>query len=134
VGTLDPTLCEQTDEALQEWRQGDCVLGEQWFLYRVDPAAPLTEAAIEASTEAYDNAEANVPGLMVASQTCDLVRGCGTRPFVEVCPLVDVDKDELHQIERGRMPKHAFIPALADRGLVADLDRVMTVEKPVLAT
>jgi hypothetical protein len=39
----------------------------------------------------------------------------------------------MHEIERGRRPAYAFLPLLASRGLVADLDRVMTVEKPVVA-
>jgi hypothetical protein len=33
------------DRALADWRQGDCVLGEQWFAYRVDPSVGLTEGA-----------------------------------------------------------------------------------------
>lgn len=39
----------------------------------------------------------------------------------------------LREIERGRRPAYAFLPLLAANRLVADLDRVMTVEKPVVA-
>jgi len=53
-------------------------------------------------------------------------------PFA-YCPLVEVDKDKLHEIERGRRPNYACLPGVANRYLVADLDRVMTVEKPVVA-
>ena len=34
---------QRVDEALSQWRQGDCAVGEQWFAYRVLPSDPLTE-------------------------------------------------------------------------------------------
>ena len=52
----------------------------------------------------------------------------------EVCPLVEVDDDHLCEIQRGRRPSYAFVPLLAERKLAADLDRVMTVEKPLVTT
>lgn len=67
------------------------------------------------------------------TQTCDLVRRCADRPFVEVSPLVEVDDRVLREVERGRRPNYGFIPGVAPRRLVADLDRVMTVEKAVVA-
>lgn len=124
------------DEALAAWRQGDCVLGEQWFVHRFDPALPATPEATTATTSAAletDLAEALVAGLIVASQTCDVVRSCAERPYIEVCPLVEVDDAALRQVERGRRPRYGYVPLLADRKLVADLDRTMTVEKPVVA-
>ena len=91
------------DEALQEWRQGDCVLGEQWFAFRIAPGAPLTADAVAAAAEGAENAESEVFGFAVVTQTCDIVRGCDERSFVEVCPLVEVDEDMLHEI-RARAP------------------------------
>ena len=122
------------DRALESWRQGDCVLAEQWFVYRTDPVRPLTDEAASAANEGLDLAEARVCGLMVLTQTCDLVRTCRDRPYVEVCPLVEVSADIYREIERGRRPNYACVPPLAARNLVADLDRVMTVEKSVVAT
>src|SRR5690606_14455031 len=80
-----------------------------------------------------DLAEQQVLGLVVITQTCDIVRSCTERPYVEVCPLVEVDDDRLREVQRGRRPAYGFVPLVADRKLVADLDRVMTVEKPVVA-
>jgi hypothetical protein len=40
----------------------------------------------------------------------------------------------LNEIERGRRPNYAYIPGVASRRLVADLDRVMTVEKSVVVS
>ncbi len=39
----------------------------------------------------------------------------------------------VREIERGRRPNYAVVPGLAMHHLVADLDRVMTVEKSVVA-
>jgi hypothetical protein len=133
VERLDAADRAKVDEALQEWRQGDCVLGEQWFVFRVAPDAPLTDDAVAAATDGAENAEGAVFGLTVVTQTCDIARNCGERPFVEVCPLVEVDQDRLHEIERARRPNYAHIPGVSDKCLVADLDRVMTVEKPLVA-
>lgn len=137
-GTRDPNVVdekdrESIDEAMSRWRQGDCALGEHWFLFRLDTQIPITQEAVEAANEGANAAEAEVRGLMVATQTCDLVRNCNKRPFVEVCPLVEVDDDKLKDIERGRRPAYAYLPGVANQKLVADLDRVMTVEKAVVA-
>jgi hypothetical protein len=121
------------DNALRTWRQGDCVLGEHWFVHRVEPSLGLTAAARAAIDAGVDLAESLVTGLVVVTQTCDIVRSCRERPYVEVCPLVKVAKAKMLEIERGRRPALAFLPLLRQRRLVADLDRVMTVEKAVVA-
>jgi hypothetical protein len=133
VEPLDADGRAKIDEPLQQWRQGDCALGEHWFVFRVSPDAPLTEDAAAAAEGGVHNAEGSVFGFAVVTQTCDIVRECGERPFVEVCPLVEVDEAKLHEIERGRRLNYAYLPGVSDRHLVADLDRVMTVEKPVVA-
>ena len=130
---LDADGCAHVDAALLTWRQGDCVVGEQWFVFRTDLERPLTPDGAAASAEGVDTAESEVFGFMVLTQTCDLVRKSGERPFVEVCPLVEVDEAQHRETERGRRPNYAFVPALADRRLVGDLDRVMTVEKALVA-
>lgn len=132
MGVVDERGRRTIDDALQAWRQGDCVVGEQWFSYRIDAASPLTEAAAIAADSDADVAESLVHGLMVATQTCDIVRSCVSRPFIEVCPLVAVDERTLVDVRRGRQPRFAFVPGVEARGLVADVDRVMTVEKAVL--
>ena len=126
------------DEALRVWRQGDCILGEHWFVHRFSPTHPLTEEAAKIAADTagsgVDLAESEVRGLMVASQSCDVVRSCSDRPFVEVCPLVELTEDVPKEVERGRRPQVAYVPGVALRRLAADLDRVMTVEKSIVAT
>ncbi len=123
----------RVDDALRLWRQGDCVLGDQEFLFRLNPAAPLTEPAAVAAAVGADAAEVQVRGYAIVTQTCDIVRACESRPFVQVCPLVQVDADRLAEIRRGRRPNYAFLPGTEQQRLVADLDCVMTVEKAVVA-
>ena len=130
---IDDAGRKRVDEQLSAWRQGDCVIGEHWFLFRTNTERPLTGNAAVAVTGGAENAEAGVRGFAVLTQTCDLVRPCAKRPFVEVCPLVEVDDRVLHEIRRGRRPNYGFIPGVARHRLVADLDRVMTVEKTVVA-
>ena len=130
---IDDAGREQVDEQLSAWRQGDCVIGDHWFLFRTSADRPLTGDAAAAVTEGAENAETAVRGFAVLTQTCDLVRHCVDRPFVEVSPLVEVDDRVLHEISRGRRPNYGFIPGVACYRLVADLDRVMTVEKTVVA-
>ncbi len=133
MGVIDEAARKRINEALSGWRQGDCVLGEHWFLFRLEVEAPLTEDAAHAADEGADAGEAQVRGFMVATQTCDIVRGCSERPFIEVCPLVKVDPERMGEIRRGRRPNYAFVPGVAGHGLVTHLDRVMTVEKAVVA-
>jgi hypothetical protein len=74
-----------------------------------------------------------VPGLVMLSQTCDVVRDCRERPFAEVAPLVQVSAEELEFVRRMKRPAFAYVPSLAEHRLIADLDRVMTVEKAIVA-
>jgi len=129
----DP-LIRSIDNVLAAWRQGDCALGEHWFVHRLDKSIAVTDAGRVAAEAGADLAEQEVQGFVVVTQTCDVVRSCAERPFVEICPLVEVDDDRLREIQRGRRPAYAFVVLLSARRLVADLDRVMTVEKPLLAT
>lgn len=107
------------------------MIGDLGFLHRFDPLIPLTEDARDALADAsdLDVADTTVHGLIVLTQTCDIVRSCVDRPYLEVSPLVQVSQTELGRVSRGAQPRFAFVPGVADKGLVADLDRVMTVEK-----
>jgi hypothetical protein len=126
-------LQQEVDASLKEWRQGDCVLSEQYFVHRFAPQCPLTDASKQVSMDDIDLADVEVLGFTIATQTCDIVRSCLSRPFIEVVPLVEVEKQKLREIQRGQQSRYAFIPNLAEKSLIADLDRVMTVEKAVVA-
>ena len=133
VGVVEGPGSDQIDQRIATWCQGDCVVGDDWFLFRTNMENPLTDDGKAAVVEGVENADTLVRGFVVLTQTCDVVRSCVDRPFAEVSPLVEVDDKVLREIERGRRPSYGFIPGVEDRRLVADLDRVMTVEKGVVA-
>lgn len=135
MATLAPDSDEakRIDAALGAWRQGDLALEESWFVHMGDSALPLTGASAQ-SEGGIQALTSEVHGLVVVTQTCDVVRSCVTRPYIEVAPLVRVTEDDLYQVKRGRRPARATLPTLARELLVADLDRIMTVEKSVVAS
>jgi hypothetical protein len=72
---------QQVDAALKEWSQGDCVLGEQWFVHRFNAQCPLTDISRDALSDDSDLVESEVLGFAVVTQTCDIVRSCASRPI-----------------------------------------------------
>lgn len=129
----DSEVARRIDAALSEWRQGDLALDESWFIHAGDPSLPLSEAAALAEEKGIQALTSEVEGLVVVTQTCDIIRSCTNRPYIEVVPLVRVSDKERLIIQRGHRPAYATLPALQERHLVADLDRVMTVEKSIVA-
>jgi hypothetical protein len=128
----------EIDSALSKWSQGDCTIGDDcWFVTRFDPQRPVTLDAknfvVAEANNDTDLLESQVRGFVVVTQTCDLVRSCAERAFVEISPLVAVNSTWIEEIRRLKRPRYAYIAGVADRFLVADLDRVMTVEKAVVA-
>jgi hypothetical protein len=72
------------------------------------------------------------PGWIQFSCSRDVVRSCRERPFVELAPLIAVDEGRLRETKKALLVNRAYVPGVAERRLVADLDRV-TAEKVVLA-
>ena len=129
------------DGRLSDWSQGDVVLGTAIpFVYLADYRQPVTDGSQEAAAAERAEGDADlgtvvidVPGVVIISQSCDLVRSCAQQPFVKLAALQQVSSDVLNEVKRGRRPRFAFIPAIADRLLVANLDAVSAVEKSVIA-
>lgn len=133
---------DDIDAALAVWRQGDVALSPNLpFVHFADLARPLTNPArqtaieagrVEHSEPAIDAIFSEIPGVVILTQTCDIVRKTTTRPFVEVAPLLSEEPDIVEAVRRLRRPTLAFVPAVASQNLVADLNRSMTVEKSVV--
>ena len=132
------------DQALQVWRQGDVSLDAGLeFLHVADLSRPHSPASTQVAEELAHDREAieagptpvldTVRGVVILSQTCDVVRGCRNRPFVEVAPLIEVPEPWVEEIRRLRRPAFAYVPATVGDRLVADLDRTMTVEKAIVS-
>ena len=132
------------NQALQAWRQGDISLdvGIE-FLHLADLSRPHSPASAQVAEALANDGEAieagatpvldQVRGVVMLSQTCDVIRGCCDRPFVEVAPLIEVSEQWVEEIRRLKRPAFAYVPATAGQRLVADLDRTMTVEKALIA-
>jgi hypothetical protein len=125
---------QEIDTALKDWRQGDVALDVRFFVHVGDPAMALSEATGEAEDEGPQAVESEVAGVVVVTQTCDIVRSCVDRPYVEVAPLLEVDQEVLRTVKQGKRPLYALVPPTEGQRLVADLDRTMTVEKSIVAT
>ncbi|PWU19991.1 MAG: hypothetical protein C5B49_04985 [Bdellovibrio sp.] len=126
---------EAVNNCNEKWQQGDYVLGDQQFIFRYLSKAPATKLSASWDSEEIDYiGEEIVRGLVILTQTCDLIRKVEERPYFEVAPVVEVSEAALSEIKARRQPRYAEVPTLSASRLVADLDRVMTLEKPVLLT
>jgi hypothetical protein len=137
----DSDFTAAIDAQLSEWRQGDAVIGGAIPLIRVvDLTQPITpEARQLAASLPVDNNNplstvgVEVPGLVIVSQSCDIVRSCKDRPYVEVAALAKEESSlSIHEIRKRRRPRYAYVPGVADQNLVADLHNKTTIEKAVL--
>ena len=136
---MTPEQIAEIDGCLSSWRQGDVVMGAAVpFIHFANLAAPVTPEAVQLALQAahtdMDIVAVEIPGFVVVSQTCDLVRNCQERPYVEICPLVSLPDSLVGHLQRNRLARFAPLPALDNKNLAVDLDRVMTVEKGVLAS
>lgn len=143
--SLAPEDEHAIDEALRVWRQGDVSLDPGLgFLHLADLSRPHSSISLQAANTLRDEGEPietgpqvvqdfDVRGAVMLSQTCDVVRSCKARPFVEVAPLVKVSEEAVEEVRRLKRSAYAHVPATAQSGLVADLERVMTVEKALVA-
>lgn len=129
----DPKCISESgnESVLRQWRQGDCTLGDNFnFYYVAAPEVPSHQARLnDESSELVSEA---VLGLVVVSQTCDIVRSPDTKPFLEVSPIVKVPETILKEIKLFLRPGYLYIPGLAGQNLVADIERTMSVEKQVV--
>lgn len=112
-------------DPLAEWRQGDFARGVGGFLF----------AGLSESDEPYDPEESadKVSGLVVISQTCDVVRRTAGREYVAVCALTKVDPADIGNIKKGRKPYYARVDN-AEEDEFADFRRVMSVHKDLVAS
>jgi len=117
---------------MQAWTQGDYTLDLNQIVHLADAESPLTNEASDHNGGRI-LVRAHVEGVTVVSQTCEIVRDCLRRPYVQVVPLVAVTQPQLAKFQTGKSLIHGYLPGAAARSLVVDLDRVMTMEKSILA-
>lgn len=128
----DALSVDEIDAELANCCQGD-VVDFQTFSWHADTRRPLTEVSAEATDgPGHSIVVSESDQMVVVTQTCDVVRSCADRPFVQLSPLIQLDEDAAREASRGMRPRYAAVPALGDTAF-ADLDRIVTLEKSLLA-
>lgn len=126
----------EIDACMKAWRQGDVILSAATpFLHLADLRRPMTPGSSKLALEGNEgiwHVSVDVLGLVVVTQTCDLIRSCADRPYVEVSPLAEINANDIANVQRFRVPRYLPLRGLEREDLAADLDRVMTVEKGLL--
>ena len=84
-------------------------------------------------TENLTSVGSKVPGLVVVSQTCDIIKPCTEWPYVQLAALQKVENSFFKEVRKGLRPTFASLPAIEAEHLVANFELLMTVEKSVLA-
>lgn len=112
---------QATSSVLSAWRQGDYTLSVKDFL------SADGWSGSELEVNAYP-----VKGLVVVSQTCDIVNIAPGKEHVVVCPLVELTRTSLEDVRKGRSPAAALLEHPPEAHVVVDLGRMMAVNKSVL--
>ena len=144
IGGVAVAELEAINVKLRDWRQGDVSLcAGLESVHLADLARPHSQPSAQAAQRLASGGTAisesatpiidTVPGIVMLSQTCDVVRDCRDRPFVEVAPLARLPEQTVLEVKLLKRPAFAYVPATAENLLVADLDRPMTVEKAIVA-
>lgn len=134
---MTPERVADVDALLAVWRQGDFVRKVDFpTIHLADLAAPGTIEAerlgAEQGGEGLDVVAVGTPGFAVVSQTCEIVRSCAERPYIEICPLIALPEKDMGLVRAGRRSQFVFLPGLGIENLAVDLDRPMTMEKAAL--
>ncbi|MFZ2057676.1 MAG: hypothetical protein WAV54_09760 [Acidimicrobiales bacterium] len=108
---------------MKSYAQGDIVSLPRFVYFDIPTEAGKGLSRVEQRPEA----------LVILSQTCDVARPSKDRRFVQVAPLVRIADPVLaSQYRKGASPRYAWLPASGEDGF-ADLDRVATITKALLA-
>jgi hypothetical protein len=118
------TLSELESTHLALWRQGD---------YSVEPKEFVFAESRDADGTFDYNADPNISGLIVVSQTCDIVRCQPGKEYVVVAPLVEIEASKAGFILSGATPGFSPVEHPPAEYVFADLSRMMTVHKKELA-
>ena len=108
---------------LDEWRQGDL------FLAPVELPAVVLDGE-ELAWQGIDAAH----GVILISQSCDIIRDVEHRPFVHVAALVLATDEEIARAIRRETPSRVHLECIVDQHLLIDLDVTATIHKSVVAT
>lgn len=109
-------------DAVQQWRQGDYSL--------TMPGIVLVDDTEDGNFVPF--LDENLLGLVVVTQTCDIVNVAKGKDYVVVCPLIEVNEQSLNEVMKGRAPSAAVLEHPPVPEAVVDFGRMMSVHKRVL--
>jgi hypothetical protein len=132
--TLDSNEAKRINAALQGWRQGDVLFEKSLFLHIGHTPISFTSNASDILDDDFQVLTSEVDGLVIVTQTCDIVRDCKIRPYIQVAPLTQVSDEIYFEVVKCLRPSLAVLPSLKNKRLAVDLDRVMTIEKSIVAS
>lgn len=101
------------------WRQGDVTLDIKEL-----PALSSNDGDAEFFA---------TKGVVVVTQTCDIVRSSEDKPFFQVAALVTATDSEIEQIRKYMRPRFVYVPQCVSMNLVGDLDHTISFKKELLA-
>lgn len=116
-------MASEDTPLLDEWRQGDLAFDAIEMPVIALDEEGLTWQAIDASH-----------GVVVISQSCDIVRDVELRPYIQVAGMVPATDGEIAKAKRKEIPSRIHLDCLIDKKLLIDLDVIATVHKSVVAT
>lgn len=108
--------------ALRLWRQGDLT---------TDIRQTVVVSGIENGDLVPEGEEA--VGLVVVSQTCDVVNWGADKEWVAVAPLVELPDNLLPYVLSGSTPNWTPVENSPSQSVVANIGHLMTIHKSVLA-
>ena len=133
----DESLVEELTVSLDCWEQGD-ILPVNQMAFLADPARPLTPES--AQVPGLLNNQIGAPtvvvasaplGMILVSQTCDIIKQADRSPFVLAAPLRTLNADQTKAAALGRMPRYIPIPGVEGE-IFADLAATCCLEKTLL--
>ncbi|MDV6333075.1 hypothetical protein [Asticcacaulis sp. 201] len=119
----DLKLTDKEVEDLMLWRQGDYALAPKEF---VSVLGADSEGNLEFG------ADPNIQGVVVVSQTCDVVRCTPGKDHVIVAPFVELPETMIPAAQSGATPAYYALPNAPAAQIVVDLSRMMSVHKKAL--
>lgn len=107
---------------LDEWQQGDFTKDDH----------PLVRLSLHEDRGVAPKRTDDHAGLIVISQTCDIIRSAERQNTVLVSRLIEVDDAVYQNVIRRSIPRYIAVPKAGDR-IVADMTAIMTVDKSLVA-
>lgn len=115
----------ESADQLNDWRQGDFARAVGGFSFATNPEDEFPYSVAEETDGIW--------GLILITQTCDIVLETAGRHYVSVCPLIEQNEEQAKAIRSGRQPNLIEIEGVPIN-IFADLGRVMSVSKSLLRT